>query len=31
MDRIQERFGKTAIRPARLAEPPAHGNMIEED
>ena len=31
MDRIQERFGKTAIRPARLADPPAHGNMIEED
>jgi DNA polymerase-4 len=31
MDRIRDRFGKAAIRPARLAEPPAHRNMIEED
>ena len=31
MDRIQERFGSEAIRPARLASPPAHRGMIEDD
>ncbi|MDH5314934.1 MAG: DNA polymerase IV [Gemmatimonadota bacterium] len=31
VDRIQERFGSQAIRPARLASPPAHRGMIEED
>jgi DNA polymerase-4 len=31
MDRIQERFGREAIRPARLAAPPADRGMIEEE
>jgi DNA polymerase-4 len=31
VDRIQERFGSQAIRPALLANPPAHRGMIEDD
>jgi DNA polymerase-4 len=31
MDRIQDRFGREAIRPARLTEPAADRGMIEED
>lgn len=31
VDRIQERFGSQAIRPALLANPPAHRGMIEAD
>jgi DNA polymerase-4 len=31
VDRIQDRFGREAIRPARLTEPAADRGMIEED
>lgn len=31
VDRIQERFGSEAIRPARLTIPPANRGMIEEE
>lgn len=30
VDRIQDRFGRTAIHPARLAKPPADAGLIED-